>query len=247
MYHKPVQIVYIILCFLFGPLYRFIAVAVPLHYNRKHVDNRQIILLSATWLLAFAVASPILFGINNVPERNVKECKLEDNNYVLYSSICSFFIPCPIMLLLYCRMFYGLRQWEEARKARLLKSIQACRNFSQPSASGAPSPQPSLSEPQQQQELLPTAQNSTPQPQQQHPPRLPRMIEKDLVQSRLEEMDDATTPEFPLPIKYRDSVIQTVSYPDVTYSPSLRRKKKGAKLNGRERKAMRVLPVIVGM
>lgn len=212
---------------LFG---RFIAVAVPLHYNRKHVDNRQIILLSATWLLAFAVASPILFGINNVPERDTSECKLEDDNYVLYSSICSFFIPCPIMLLLYCRMFYGLRQWEEARKAKLLKSIQTCRNLQQ--ASALPPPVSAL---RQQQE-----------PQHPQHPRLPRIIAKDLAQARLEEMDDLAAPEFPLPAEYKERVIKTVSYPNVTYSPSPRKKKKGAKMNGRERKAMKVLPVIVG-
>ncbi|XP_016426274.1 D(4) dopamine receptor-like [Sinocyclocheilus rhinocerous] len=76
---------------------RFIAVSIPLNYNRKHVDQRQIVLLSATWILALAVASPVMFGINNVPNRDHSECKLEDNNYVLYSSVCSFFVPCPIM------------------------------------------------------------------------------------------------------------------------------------------------------
>uniref|UniRef100_A0A673IRI6 D(4) dopamine receptor-like n=1 Tax=Sinocyclocheilus rhinocerous TaxID=307959 RepID=A0A673IRI6_9TELE len=72
---------------------RFIAVSIPLNYNRKHVDQRQIVLLSATWILALAVASPVMFGINNVPNRDHSECKLEDNNYVLYSSVCSFFVP----------------------------------------------------------------------------------------------------------------------------------------------------------
>ncbi|XP_062405298.1 dopamine receptor D4b [Sardina pilchardus] len=220
---------------------RFIAVAVPLHYNRKHVDNRQIILLSGTWLLAFAVASPILFGINNVPDRDQSECKLEDDNYVVYSSVCSFFIPCPIMLLLYCRMFYGLRQWEEARKARLLKSIQTCRTLQAPAAR-ATVQKPSVSATQLQKQ----EPRSPSQPQPVQPPRLPRVIEKDLAQARMEDNEESTTPEFPLPLKYRNSVIQTVSYPDVTYSPSPRRKKKGAKLNGRERKAMKVLPVIVG-
>uniref|UniRef100_A0A8C6WMT6 Dopamine receptor D4a n=1 Tax=Neogobius melanostomus TaxID=47308 RepID=A0A8C6WMT6_9GOBI len=116
---------------------RFIAVSIPLTYNRKHVDTRQVLLLSATWILALAVASPIMFGLNAIPNRDPGECKLENNDYVVYSSVCSFFIPCPIMLLLYCAMFRGLRRWEESRKAKLRNSIQACRKL-QEAAAGLP-------------------------------------------------------------------------------------------------------------
>jgi hypothetical protein len=61
-------------------------VSVPLNYNRRHVDQRQTGLLAATWLLALAVASPVMFGVNDVPGRDPSECKLEDDNYVIYSS-----------------------------------------------------------------------------------------------------------------------------------------------------------------
>uniref|UniRef100_A0A3B1KD23 Dopamine receptor D4b n=1 Tax=Astyanax mexicanus TaxID=7994 RepID=A0A3B1KD23_ASTMX len=177
---------------------RFIAVSIPLNYNRKHVDQRQIILLSATWLLALAVASPVIFGINNVPHRDPTECKLEDDNYIVYSSVCSFFIPCPIMLLLYCGMFHGLRRWEEARKAKLRNSIQACRKL-------------------------------------QHA--------ADLAQSSVDDLDDDMQPSCPLPPEYNNSPIQTVAY---TEFQNTGQRKKRAKINGRERKAMRVLPVVVG-
>uniref|UniRef100_A0AAY4DPD1 G-protein coupled receptors family 1 profile domain-containing protein n=1 Tax=Denticeps clupeoides TaxID=299321 RepID=A0AAY4DPD1_9TELE len=200
---------------------RFIAVSVPLNYNRKHVDHRQLVLLSATWLMAVAVASPILFGINNVPQRNLSQCKLEDDNYVLYSSFCSFFIPCPIMLLLYCEMFRGLRRWEETRKAKLRSSIQACRKIQQAAAATALPPVASI-----------------------HPP-LPRVIEQDLAQARLGELDDFTRPDCPIPPEYRECAIQTVSYSNLAHGEVLHHKK-GAKINGRERKAMRVLPIVVG-
>lgn len=98
---------------------RFIAVSVPLNYNRRQIDLRQLILISTTWIFAFAVASPVIFGLNNVPNRDPSLCQLEDDNYIVYSSICSFFIPCPVMLVLYCAMFQGLKRWEEARKAKL--------------------------------------------------------------------------------------------------------------------------------
>lgn len=203
------------------PVNRFIAVSIPLNYNRKHVDHRQMILLSATWLLALAVASPVIFGINNVPQRDPRECKLEDNNYVVYSSVCSFFIPCPIMLLLYFGMFYGLRKWEEARKAKLRNSIQACRSLQHAAVAAALPPLGAL------------------------PASLPRVIERDLAQSDLEELDDFTRPVCPFPPEYKNSPIQTVAYTDIKYGQTTQRKKR-AKINGRERKAMRVLPVVVG-
>ncbi|XP_051501409.1 dopamine receptor D4b [Myxocyprinus asiaticus] len=200
---------------------RFIAVSIPLNYNRKHVDHRQILLLSATWLLALAVASPVIFGINNVPQRDPRECKLEDNNYVVYSSVCSFFIPCPIMLLLYFGVIHGLRKWEEARKAKLRNSIQACRRLQHAAVATALPPLGAL------------------------PASLPRVIERDLAQSSLEELRDFTQPICPFPAEYKHSPIQTVDYSNFQYGQPTQRKKR-EKINGRERKAMRVLPVVVG-
>ncbi|KAM8876727.1 dopamine receptor D4b [Synchiropus picturatus] len=199
---------------------RFIAVSIPLNYNRKHVDQRQLILLSATWLLALAVASPVIFGINNVPNRNPAECKLEDNNYVVYSSVCSYFIPCPIMVLLYFGVFRGLRHWEETRRAKLRSSIEACRKLQHAAMATA----------------LPPLAGTIPGPL---PMPLPRIIERDLAQSRLDDTDDEIQQEIPYPRQYREN-----SVPTVTFNPQ--QLKKRAKINSRERKAMRVLPVVVG-
>lgn len=190
---------------------------IPLNYNRKHVDLRQTVLLSATWILALAVASPVIFGINNVPGRDPTECKLENDDYVLYSSVCSFFIPCPIMLLLYCGMFRGLRRWEEARKAKLRNSIQACRKLQEAAAS-----------------LPPLASL---------PPPLPPIIER--------EPTDSPENQFPSheqnfnSREYTDGPVRTVSLAEIKYNPEPR-KRKTAKINTRERKAMKVLPVVVG-
>ncbi|XP_034390414.1 dopamine receptor D4a [Cyclopterus lumpus] len=198
---------------------RFIAVLIPLNYNRKHVDLRQAVLLWATWIVALAVASPIMFGINNVPGREPTECKLENDDYVLYSSVCSFFIPCPIMLLLYCGMFRGLRRWEEARKAKLKSSIQACRKLQEAAAS-----------------LPPLASL---------PPPLPPVIEREPMDNQDEPpaFPSADKP-FPSP-GYRDGPVPTVSFNEIKFNPDPRRRTT-AKINSRERKAMKVLPVVVG-
>ncbi|KAG7215436.1 hypothetical protein INR49_022506 [Caranx melampygus] len=197
---------------------RFIAVSIPLNYNRKHVDMRQTILLSATWILALAVASPVMFGINNVPGRDPSECKLENDDYVLYSSVCSFFIPCPIMLLLYCGMFRGLRRWEEARKAKLRNSIQACRKLQEAAAS-----------------LPPLASL---------PPPLPPIIEREVTDTPDEPSTFPST-DRPLNSEYKDGPVRTVSFAEIKYNPDPHRRKR-AKINSRERKAMKVLPVVVG-
>ncbi|KAI4903116.1 hypothetical protein NFI96_015694, partial [Prochilodus magdalenae] len=201
---------------------RFIAVSVPLNYNRKHVDQRQIVLLSATWILALAVASPVLFGINDVPNRDHRECKLEDNNYIVYSSVCSFFVPCPIMLMLYCGIFRGLRKWEEARKAKLKSGMQACQKLQEAAAS-----------------LPPLASL---------PPPLPPIIEQDLIDMNMEELDQDPDPVDHYPTECKDGPVNSLSYPDGAFhqDQNQNQEKKRAKINGRERKAMRVLPVVVG-
>lgn len=198
---------------------RFIAVLIPLNYNRKHVDLRQAVLLSATWILALAVASPIMFGINNVPGRDPSECKLENVDYVLYSSVCSFFIPCPIMLMLYCGMFRGLRRWEEARKAKLRNSIQACRKLQEAAAS-----------------LPPLASL---------PPPLPPIIERELTDTPDEPSTIPSPDQLYNSSEFKDVPVPTVSYVEIKFNPDPHRRKR-AKINSRERKAMQVLPVVVG-
>ncbi|KAK0141827.1 D(4) dopamine receptor [Merluccius polli] len=192
---------------------RFIAVSVPLRYNRRRVDQRQAVLLAATWVLALAVAAPVVFGVNDVPGRDPSECKLENHDYVLYSSVCSFFIPCPIMLLLYCAMFRGLHQWEEARKLKLRSSIQACRKLQEAAAS-----------------LPPLASL---------PPPLPPVIERDPPDRAGEEAGS----RYPSS-DGKGGLGRAVSITQVRFTDP--NKKKRAKINGRERKAMKVLPVVVG-
>ncbi|KAE8607224.1 hypothetical protein XENTR_v10011084 [Xenopus tropicalis] len=188
---------------------RFIAVSIPLNYNRRQVDNRQLFLISTTWIFAFAVASPVIFGLNNVADRDPTMCKLEDNNYIVYSSVCSFFIPCPIMLVLYCAMFHGLRKWEETRKTKLRSHMS-----------------PGLK-----------------------PPQCPALLlDRSPTDSKLDELNLYDQGDCPFPKSYVDNGhgIQTVAYPHLKYSTNMEPERKQAKINGRERKAMRVLPVVVG-
>ncbi|KAM9334767.1 dopamine receptor D4 related sequence [Symphorus nematophorus] len=109
---------------------RYIAVVVPLKYNRNQFSVRQLSLITATWVLSLGVASPVLFGLNQVPGRDPSVCRLEDKRFVVYSSVCSFFVPCPIMLLLYYWMFRGLRRWSGRSQSQAGRTARFSLRFS---------------------------------------------------------------------------------------------------------------------
>ncbi|XP_059960761.1 D(4) dopamine receptor [Mesoplodon densirostris] len=191
---------------------RFAAVAVPLRYNRQGRGGRQLLLIGATWLLSAAVAAPVLCGLNDARSRDPSVCRLEDRDYVVYSSVCSFFLPCPLMLLLYWATFRGLRRWEAARRAKLHG-----RATRRPSGPGPPPP-----------DAIP-APDCIPPPDAPTPP--------DAIQA-----PDAAPPPDATPTS--DAVVPPDAMPA---EPPLRaRRRRRAKITGRERKAMRVLPVVVG-
>ncbi|XP_045412822.1 D(4) dopamine receptor [Lemur catta] len=184
---------------------RFVAVAVPLSYNRQGGGRRQLLLIGATWLLSAAVAAPVLCGLNDVRGRDPAVCRLEDRDYVVYSSVCSFFLPCPLMLLLYWATFRGLRRWEVARRAKLHG-----RAPRRPSGPGPPTPAPGLPQGPCGADCQPPA------------PGLPQ---------------GPCGPDCQPP--------DAISAAAAGLPPQARRRRR-AKITGRERKAMRVLPVVVG-
>lgn len=192
---------------------RFVAVTVPLRYNQQ--GQCQLLLIAATWLLSAAVAAPVVCGLNDVPGRDPAVCCLEDRDYVVYSSVCSFFLPCPLMLLLYWATFRGLRRWEAARHTKLHS-----RAPRRPSGPGPPVSDPT------QGPFFPDC-----------PPPSPSLRTSPSDSSR-PELDLSQRPCSP-----------GCLHPDVALpqppAPSSR-SRRGAKITGRERKAMRVLPVVVG-
>ncbi|XP_059105817.1 D(4) dopamine receptor [Peromyscus eremicus] len=197
---------------------RFVAVTVPLHYNRQ--GQRQLLLIAATWVLSAAVAAPVLCGLNDVPGRDPAVCRLEDRDYVVYSSVCSFFLPCPLMLLLYWATFRGLRRWEAARHTKLHSRAPRRPSGPGPPVSDSAPPGPFFPD------CLPPSPSLLQSPSGSSPP------EPDLSQG-------LCGPECPLP----DAVLPQAPAP-APAPPS--RRTRGAKITGRERKAMRVLPVVVG-
>ncbi|XP_020282698.1 dopamine D2-like receptor [Pseudomyrmex gracilis] len=95
---------------------RYIAVTQPIKYA-KHKNNRRVWLtILLVWVISAAIGSPIVLGLNNTPGRIPDQCLFYNTDFIIYSSLSSFYIPCIIMIFLYYNIFKALRN--RAKKAR---------------------------------------------------------------------------------------------------------------------------------
>ncbi|XP_049875208.1 dopamine D2-like receptor [Pectinophora gossypiella] len=98
---------------------RYIAVTQPIKYA-KHKNNCRVwFTIVLVWLISAAIGAPIVLGLNDTPDRNYDECLFNSQNYVIYSSLGSFYIPCIMMMFLYYNIFKALRL--RAKKQREAK------------------------------------------------------------------------------------------------------------------------------
>ncbi|GBL80265.1 Dopamine D2-like receptor [Araneus ventricosus] len=105
---------------------RFIAVTQPIKYS-KHKNNKRIFLtIIFVWLVSAAIGSPIVLGLNTSPERQPNLCVFYNSDFIIYSSLSSFYIPCLVMVYLYYKIFKAIH--ERARKALGQKMPQRSRN-----------------------------------------------------------------------------------------------------------------------
>lgn len=224
---------------------------VPLKYNRNQFSVRQLALITATWVLSFGVASPVIFGLNQVPDRDPSVCKLEDDRFVVYSSVCSFFVPCPVMLFLYYWMFRGLRQWsgrsrsQAGRENRNVLSLHLSSALRRAKASATGSQEkvvyvvaPGLS-PTSPSTISQTTPSVTPVTDEQDGEAV--VMESDPMTMQNDSVSDADLTERRNGGSRRE---KRTSKSNV--AKRARRNSKSSRVSGRERKAMKVLPVVVG-
>lgn len=62
-------------------------------------------MIVVAWLVSGAIGSPIALGLNYTPDRVPDQCLFNSRDYVIFSSLGSFYIPCVIMCALYFRIF----------------------------------------------------------------------------------------------------------------------------------------------
>ncbi|XP_047369055.1 dopamine D2-like receptor isoform X3 [Vespa velutina] len=138
---------------------RYIAVTQPIKYA-KHRNNRRVWLtILLVWAISAAIGSPIVLGLNNTPNRLPDQCLFYNTDFIIYSSLSSFYIPCIIMVFLYYNIFKGLRN--RARKARanrkpnlgeikpgsIIENIANTRRFAETALGAAALVAPGIEEP----------------------------------------------------------------------------------------------------
>ncbi|KAM9436546.1 D(3) dopamine receptor isoform 2-T2 [Clarias gariepinus] len=88
---------------------RYTAVVMPVLYNTTDSSRKRVSVMIATvWVLAFAVSCPLLFGFNTTDDPLV--CSISNPDFVIYSSVVSFYLPFVVTLLVYVRIYIFLRK-----------------------------------------------------------------------------------------------------------------------------------------
>ena len=86
--------------------FRYKAILHPFEYSQQRMGankhKQAKIYIIACWVVAAAVGIPILFGLNK--SSGMLECGFYNPGFIIVSSIASFFIPCIIIIGLYCRI-----------------------------------------------------------------------------------------------------------------------------------------------
>nr|QVK45668.1 G protein-coupled receptor [Proales similis] len=88
---------------------RYIAVTQPIKYARHKNSNRVYVMIGLVWFTSMAIASPIVLGFNDMPNREQDQCSFNNEQFLVYSSLFSFYIPTVIMIFLYYRIFRVIR------------------------------------------------------------------------------------------------------------------------------------------
>lgn len=225
---------------------------VPLKYNRNQFSVRQLALITATWVLSLGVASPVIFGLNQVPGRDPSVCKLEDDRFVVYSSVCSFFVPCPIMLFLYYWMFRGLRRWsgrsrsQAGRAGRPVLSLRFSSALRRAKATTVGSrgkvvyATPTGLSPTSPSTVSMTTPSATPVTEEQLDGATV-MAESDPMTTQMDSVSDGEAAE-----RREGGSRRQNGRMKANAAKTGRRNSKSSRVSGRERKAMKVLPVVVG-
>ncbi|CAG0879213.1 unnamed protein product [Darwinula stevensoni] len=94
---------------------RYIAVTQPIKYAKHKNSSRVVMTIALVWVISAAIGSPIVLGLNYTPSRDPTICAFYNSDFIIYSSLSSFYIPCIIMVFLYWRIFKAIR--ERAKKS----------------------------------------------------------------------------------------------------------------------------------
>nr|UPN90462.1 dopamine receptor D3 [Oryctolagus cuniculus] len=104
---------------------RYTAVVMPVHYQQgtgQSSCRRVALRITVVWVLAFAVSCPLLIGLNTTGDPSV--WSISNPDFVIYSSVVSFYVPLGVTVLVYARIYVVLRQ--RRRKRILTRQNSQC-------------------------------------------------------------------------------------------------------------------------
>ncbi|CAJ0964975.1 unnamed protein product [Ranitomeya imitator] len=104
---------------------RYWSVTKAVRYNLKRTPKRIKSMVAIIWVVSAVISFPPLLKMNNLKEWR---CDLNDDTwYVLFSSTISFFLPCIIMIFLYCRI-YKVAKHRASTVSNLKNGLSGCNN-----------------------------------------------------------------------------------------------------------------------
>nr|KAG5692555.1 hypothetical protein BaRGS_024115 [Batillaria attramentaria] len=104
---------------------RFIAVTQPIKYAKHKNSKRVYIMIALTWIISVAIAAPIPLGVNYSDNRSHGECLFYNADFIIYSSMGSFYIPSIIMIFLYWKIYRVIRLRAQKAQAAKRKAVDS--------------------------------------------------------------------------------------------------------------------------
>jgi len=91
----------------------------PLQYAKHKNSRRTYVVLALTWFVSVAISLPIAVGMNYTERRAQTPtlCTFYNAEFLIYSSMTSFYIPCVVIVLLYWRIFRAIHSRTRRRTA----------------------------------------------------------------------------------------------------------------------------------
>jgi len=91
----------------------------PIRYAKHKNSRRTYIMLALTWFISVAISLPIAVGMNYTERRAQTPtlCTFYNAEFLIYSSMTSFYIPCVVIVLLYWRIFRAIHSRTRRRSA----------------------------------------------------------------------------------------------------------------------------------
>ncbi|XP_018407903.1 PREDICTED: alpha-2Db adrenergic receptor-like [Nanorana parkeri] len=104
---------------------RYWSVTKAVSYNLRRTPKRIKTMIAIIWVVSATISFPPLLKMDS---HKKNKCDLNDDTwYVLFSSTVSFFLPCIIMIFLYCRI-YRVAKHRASTVSNLRNGLHNCAN-----------------------------------------------------------------------------------------------------------------------